>query len=783
MVFLAGGTGQLRELNTLMKRRAKAFITGIVQGVGFRPFVYNLALRHGLSGYVLNTTMGVDLEVEGKDTALESFFKEISQNPPPLAHISDLAWAYVAKKNDQYFVIRDSNASTEKSALISPDVCVCEDCLSEMRDPGNRRYRYPFINCTNCGPRYTIIKDIPYDRGNTTMADFHMCPACLEEYNNPEDRRFHAQPNACRECGPTVSLHDCHGVRLDVEDPINKTIELLGQGKILAVKGLGGFHLAVDADNHRSVQRLRRRKNREEKPFAIMVKDLDAADKITFLQQEEAHILLSRQRPIVLAKKRKDHGLSPGVAPKNSHFGIMLPYTPLHHLLMDNKLLRALVMTSGNRTEEPITINNDDALKNLSGIADFFLLHNRDIHLRSDDSVVRVFMGEPQHIRRSRGYVPIPVFLAPETASSPSSLGLGGELKNTICLFKQGRALMSQHIGDMENLETLEFFKLTIEHLERTLEIRPEVAVHDLHPNYLSTRYARSIEGMPVFPVQHHHAHVIACMAENGCLEPVIGVTLDGTGYGTDRTVWGGEILLADVTSFRRIGHLEPVPLPGGDSAARSPWRMAVAYLSKAFGDGFFNLDIPFIKKLDRGKTETIIRMSERRINSPLTSSCGRLFDAVAALIGIRNTIAYEGQAAIELEMRQNRAPCKGYHWSVREDGDCMVLETSDIIRGIVTDIIEGLGPACISAKFHKTMIMMLGDALKKAKAISGLSTVVLSGGCFQNLVLLKGMMDLLGGMGFRVLCHRKVPTNDAGISLGQAIFGAFTLKGYKSTL
>jgi hydrogenase maturation protein HypF len=760
-----------------VRSRAKALITGIVQGVGFRPFLYNLASSLDLAGYVVNTARGVDLEVEGSEEAIKDFFKAISTAPPPLSYIKDVTWCFVSPTNATGFEIGESLPGEERAALISPDVCVCEECLAEMEDPSDRRYGYPFINCTNCGPRYTIIEDIPYDRCSTTMKTFHMCPQCLAEYHDPTNRRFHAQPNACPSCGPKVSLLDRKGIDMKKGDPLREAVELLAMGKILAVKGLGGFHLAADARNDEAVMELRRRKNREEKPFAVMVRDLNTARRISIIDDDEARVLLSRERPIVLLRKRVSNGLSTHVSPVNSHFGLMLPYTPLHHLLMKGPC-DALVMTSGNRSDEPITFTNEGALRELSDIADFFLIHDREIHTRSDDSVVRVFKGKPQHIRRSRGYVPVPVFLSPPEGHLPSSLGLGAELKCTICLVKEDRAFLSQHIGDMENLETFDCFKTTLEHLQRILEISPSVAVHDLHPDYLSTRYALSLEGLQVVPMQHHHAHVVSCMAENAFYGPAIGVALDGTGYGPDGTVWGGEVFVADPLSFRRVCHLDTVPLPGGDAAAKAPWRMALSYLHRAYGKACLDLEIPFIQELERGRAEQIITISERGINSPLTSSCGRLFDAVSALIGIRQTIAYEGQAAIELEMHRGKGPAEPYPFEIRRLGDTMVVDTSSIIRAIVEDIRHGVSAPEISARFHRTLVDIILRVCERIRDTSGLNDVFLSGGCFQNLALLEGATDALSGAGFEVRFHSKVPTNDAGVSLGQAVHGSLRLLG-----
>ena len=636
-----------------MIKRAKGAIQGIVQGVGFRPFIYQLAARYGLAGYVVNTAKGVVVEIEGHDKGIQEFIDRMKAEHPPLAHIASTDWAEIPPINEDSFEIRRSRVGEERSALISPDVSICPECLSEMRNPQDRRFGYPFINCTNCGPRYTIIMDIPYDRAATTMKEFRMCPACLEEYDNPNNRRFHAQPNACWKCGPATSLYDEDECRILCSDPIQKTISFLQNGAILAIKGLGGFHLAVDASNHKGVERLRKRKHREEKPLAITVKDLDAALTIAHIDKREAELLKSHQRPIVILKKRRFHGLSPQVAPRNRYIGIMLPYTPLHYLLMEGPF-KALVMTSGNMTEEPINTDNREAFKHLRGIADYFLIHNRDIYLRSDDSVLRVVDKIPRQIRRSRGYVPVPVFLPPDMKSLSPVLALGGELKNTICLTKANRAFLSQHIGDMENLETFEFFRLTVSHLKRILEIDPKVVAHDLHPDYLSSKFAREQEEVPTLAVQHHHAHIVSCLSEHGLKGPVIGVAMDGTGLGLDGQIWGGEILLSDLTSFKRRAHLDYVPLPGGDAAAKFPWRMALIYLHRTFGDDLFNLSIPFVRNLDQAEASIVLRMALKGVNSPLTSSCGRFFDAVSALLGLRRKIAYEGQAAIELEMCQS---------------------------------------------------------------------------------------------------------------------------------
>ena len=762
-----------------MKRRVRGAIEGIVQGVGFRPFIYQLAGRYGLSGYVGNTDFGVDLEVEGSSANIASFMASVEATPPPLAHIASVQWRDVPVNNQKSFEIRQSRSRQERSALISPDASICEDCCGELLDPLDRRFRYPFINCTNCGPRYTIIKDIPYDRATTTMASFQMCPVCQKEYEDPDNRRFHAQPNACWACGPLVSLCDANGVKMPCDDPVRETISLLQQGAILAIKGLGGFHLSADASNHEAVVRLRRRKQREEKPLAVMVKDLEMARRFVHVNRAEAELLLSRQKPIVLLEKKPHTGLSEQVAPRNHYLGVMLPYTPLHVLLMEGPL-GPLVMTSGNVSEEPITRDNQAAFLKLHGIADYYLNHNRDIHLRGDDSVVRVVDGVLRQVRRSRGYVPVPVFLPPTMATMPSVLALGAELKNTICLTKKNRAFLSQHVGDLENLETYDFFKLTVSHLRRILEISPQVMVHDLHPDYLSSRFAREQKEFTTLAVQHHHAHIASCFAEHGVGGPAIGLAMDGTGLGLDGAIWGGEVLLCDMVSFSRRAHLRYVPLPGGDAAAKSPWRMGLVYLYQAYGEALFDLAIPFVQELDRETASIILQMVEKRVNSPLTSSCGRLFDAVSALVGIRNEIAYEGQAAIELEMCRKPGEEGVYAFDVYAEAGEWIMETGSIIQGVVKDLIEGKAPDVISGRFHNTLIKMLHQICVTIRKESHVEQVALSGGVFQNETLLSGLTKALVADGFGVLSQSKVPANDGGLSLGQAVIAGMLYAGHK---
>ena len=629
-----------------MAQRLRVHVQGIVQGVGFRPFIYQLAHRNRLKGYVANTPKGVEIEVEGGREALHHFLQELPKTAPPLATITQIDSEELPAAHYSTFEIRSSEEGQERAALISPDTATCSDCLRELFDQHDRRYLYPFINCTNCGPRYTIINDIPYDRPKTSMAAFTMCNECSREYYDPMDRRFHAQPNACWACGPHVWLADGEGKDLGIKEPISEAASLLSQGAILAVKGLGGFHLAVDATQREAVKRLRLRKGREEKPLALMSSSLEQIETYAFLGEDERQLLISAKRPIVIVPKRPSDIIAPEVAPRNRSFGVMLPYTPLHHLLLSHPFV-ALVMTSGNMSEEPIAIDNQEAVKRLGTIADYFLFHDRDIILRSDDSVLRIAGGRPRQIRRSRGYVPVPIFLR---KSVPTVLALGGELKSTICLTTENRAFVGQHIGDLENLETLEFLEQSVDHLQRILELRPRLLVHDLHPDYLTTQLAEAQEEFPTLAVQHHHAHVVSCMAEHGLQSTVLGLTLDGTGYGEDGTVWGGEILLADEKSYERVAHFEYVPMPGGAKAIKEPWRMAVAYLWATFGEEIFQDDLLSLRNWDCNQIEVLLQMMQRKVNSPLTSSCGRLFDGVAAIIGLRDRIAYEGQAAIELE-------------------------------------------------------------------------------------------------------------------------------------
>ena len=750
--------------------RSKATVRGIVQGIGFRPFIYNLAAECRLNGYVLNNGRGVVLEVEGNRAAIDRFFSAIESHPPPLAHITSIDRESLPPADYSEFTIKKSSANDIRKTLISPDICVCEDCLREMFDINDRRYRYPFINCTNCGPRYTIISDIPYDRPSTSMHAFPMCDACSEEYHDPANRRFHAQPNACPACGPHVALCDANGKAMEADDPIAASIELMMSGRIVAIKGLGGFHLAVNAEDAAAVSRLRKRKMREEKPLALMSKSVDVIRQYAEITKAEEELLRSPQRPIVLLSKKEQNRIAPEVSPGNNHFGVMLPYTPLHYLLLDNDMA-ALVMTSGNLSDEPIAIENEEAFQRLGQIADYFLIHDRDIYLRSDDSIVRVLQDENRLIRRSRGYVPVPVFL---NRSFPNVLAIGAELKNTVCLTSAEHAFMSQHIGDLKNLESYEFLQLTIRHLQRILDIQPDIIAHDLHPDYLSTRLAEELDCPRRIGVQHHHAHIMSCLTENNVEEPVIGLAMDGTGYGSDGNIWGGEVLLVDGADFSRLAYFNYVPMPGGDVVIEQPWRMSVSYLHDLCGPELTELDIPLIQSMDKEKLKILLQMIELKTHCPLTSSLGRLFDAVSALTGICGHGAFEGQPAIALEMalRESGDPSYPYSWDY--DGKSRIIQTGQILKGIVKDIQNSVNAGVISYKFHLTLIKLLTELCAELRGETGIQSVALSGGVFQNAFLFNGLKSALEKEKFVVYSHSKVPTNDGGISLGQAAVAAY---------
>jgi hydrogenase maturation protein HypF len=754
----------------------KIGVSGIVQGVGFRPFVYQLAQDHQLCGQVSNTASGVAIHVEGEAENVNAFAADLAHQPPPLAHIVDIDINEALPAAYDNFTITKSQGRDIRATLICPDVSVCDNCLAELFDSQDRRFGYPFINCTNCGPRYTIIDDIPYDRPKTSMRHFAMCPQCLAEYQDPNNRRFHAQPNACGQCGPQVALYDNQRTLVSTNDPIARAAQLIKDGCILAVKGLGGYHLCADAVNDTVVELLRERKHREEKPLAVMSADLKTIGDFAEVTAAEENLLSSIQRPIVLLAKKRPEKLAFSVAPRNHYYGVMLPYTPLHYLLLQHGFT-ALVMTSGNLSDEPIAIDNEDAFDRLKKIADYFLIHDRDIYLRSDDTIVRRAGNETRQIRRSRGFVPTPVFLKDEI---PSVLACGAELKSTVCLTRGRQAFVSQHIGDLENLATEEFFRMTIDHLKRILDIVPEQVACDLHPDYLSTLWAKSQQGVPLQQVQHHFAHVVSCMAENRLDEPAIGLAFDGTGYGPDGTIWGGEILLADLAGYRRVAHFEPGPMPGGAAAIKAPIRMALAYLHHVYGSDLWDLGLPAINAMDHRQADVIVQMCRQRINAPMTSSLGRLFDGVAALVGLRQTVAFEGQAAMELEMMaddQNQERY-GFQWHC---GEVKQIALAPIIKGVVEDLRIGMPAFIIGRKFHNTIIEGCADLCTAIHKETRVDKVVLSGGCFQNRLLLEGLIAALTRKGLEVFSHRQVPSNDGGISLGQAAVAGAIAAGRKT--
>jgi hydrogenase maturation protein HypF len=740
--------------------RLEILVCGIVQGVGFRPFVYNLARALELTGYVLNSSAGVLIEVEGHPAQVDGFVRELTQSPPPLAQIEDVKITTREPAGYSGFVIRDSVDEPGQLAPVSPDVSTCTDCLRDFQTPGNRRFGYPFTNCTNCGPRYTITKAIPYDRPLTTMACFPMCERCLGEYADPSDRRFHAQPNACPDCGPSLTL------------PIETARQLLHDGRIVAIKGLGGFHLVCDPFNETAVQLLRERKKRSDKPFALMVPDIAAAEKLCFISDTERAALTSIRRPIVILERRPDAAISQALAPGNNTLGVMLPYTPLHHLLFGDSF-SALVMTSGNLSEEPIVTGNREAAERLKSIADAFLFHNRDIHTRVDDSVARVFTGKERVLRRSRGYAPHPV-----TLSFPVSeiLACGAELKSTFCLTKGHHAFLSQHIGDLENYETLVFYRETLDRMKQLFRIAPAAVAYDLHPQYLSTKLALEMTDVRQISVQHHHAHIASCMAENGITDKVIGVAFDGTGFGSDGKIWGGEFLVADFRGFERRAHFRYIALAGGDRAVREPWRLALSYLLDTFGAQLDSLDLPLVRRIPRKKIGTVRSMIERHINAVETSACGRLFDAVASIIGVRDEVNFEAQAAIQLEANALAGVDATYPFEISGD-DPWQIDVRPMIEQIVRDVLAAKPTGWISAAFHNTVAAVLVEVCLRLRLSDGIDRVCLSGGTFQNVYLVEHAVASLRAQGFEVFLHSKVPPNDGGISLGQAVIANAALK------
>ncbi len=745
--------------------RAKLTVNGIVQGVGFRPFIFNLANAYNLKGFVTNTGQGVHIEVQGWADSIQAFAQAVRRQAPPLSYIDEMNLTLLPAVETSGFIIRPSEDSRQNHTFIAPDSALCPDCLRELFDPADRRYLYPFINCTHCGPRFTIIQKVPYDRPFTAMAPFTMCPQCAAEYEDPANRRFHAQPNACPECGPQVWFEETASPPFAEKDAaFDAAVSFLQEGKIVAIKGLGGFHLAVDATNAQAVARLRARKFREEKPFAVMLADLAAVKQICEVNPQEADLLKGKESPIVLLHKKRMNPIAEDVAPGNRRLGVMLPYTPVHHILLHRlaqaaspDAVVALVMTSANRSEEPIVIDNTEAKKRLQAIADGFLMHNRDILIRSDDSVVFVQKNQTRMVRRSRGHVPKSISLPP--APEPI-LAVGGELKNTICLFKEEHAFVSQHIGDLENPRAHTFFEETVRHFQTLFTCSPNIIAHDMHPAYFSTQWAKSRQVRQTFAIQHHHAHMAAVMAEYDVHKPVLGLILDGTGFGTDGTIWGGELLFGDYTTVRRLAWLEPMPLPGGEIAIKQPWRLAAAYAwhSKI-------KDISTLPALHGNPVKEVLEITEKRVNTPLTSSCGRLFDAVAALCNVRTHIRYEAQAAIELTQLVNDPDAKPYPIPLTWPQ----LPVSTIIRAVVNDVQTGVAAEHIAARFHQTLIELFSKALIYAAQTYDVRTVVLSGGVFQNDILLNGLQDALQKRSLEVRIPGRFPVNDGGLSLGQA--------------
>jgi hydrogenase maturation protein HypF len=742
-------------------------IRGIVQGVGFRPFVYRIAVTHGIKGVVTNTSDGVRIKAAAGDDAMKEFLESLSGGAPPQSLIEDISWKDIPPFEVADFTISPS-AHESGFTLISPDLATCDDCLAELFDPSDRRYRYPFINCTNCGPRFTIIGDTPYDRPMTTMAAFKMCDRCQEEYDNPHDRRFHAQPNACPDCGPRLWLADAGGEEI-AGDAIEGAARLLREGGIVAIKGLGGFHLACDATSDEAVAALRDRKRRYAKPLAVMVADLEEARRICEVNEKEAALMSSPRRPIVLLEERKDNSISALVAEGLEHQGVFLPYTPLHHLLLEEAGI-PLVMTSGNVSSEPICRDNREALRRLAGIADYFLLHDRDILVRYDDSVSRVFAGAEYPIRRARGYAPYPVKLKEEY--DVEVLAFGPELKNTFCFLRGSHAFIGQHIGEMETTEALAHYEEAREAVQRLFRLRPQVIAYDLHPEYLTTRMAMT-SPLPKIGIQHHHAHIVSCMADNDMDGEVIGVAWDGTGYGMDGTVWGGEFLICDRAEFRRAGRLRAYPMPGGEACIHDISRMAGGVILETCED-----EDEAVKVLNHflggraGMVDALIAQVRKGFNCPLTSSAGRMFDAAAAIMGLRTEALYEGQAACELEAAAARTR-EYYPYELMRAGELLEIDTRPVFKALISDVQSGAGTHEMAGKFHTTLARAIVETCLSLSRETGLNRVVLSGGVFQNALLTALVLEGLEGAGLDHYLHRRVPCNDGGISLGQAVVAA----------
>jgi hydrogenase maturation protein HypF len=772
---------EMKESNELTERvRRRILIDGVVQGVGFRPFIYWLAHEHGVTGFVLNHSSGVRIEVEGPAPAIEHFQSDIRLRRPPLSVIDSFDTEDIAVTHDAAFVILESESTISASSPVSPDIAICDDCLRELQTPRDRRFGYPFINCTNCGPRFTIVRDLPYDRPATTMATFQMCPPCEAEYRDPLNRRFHAQPNACPQCGPHVSLIESTktGFETDAQSTGTTSIAavkaLLSSGAIVGIKGIGGFHLACDATNDAALRLLRERKSRIEQPFALMARDLDVITRFAQVSGEEARLLSSRARPIVLLHSRKPNSISSLVAPHNEYLGVMLPYAPLHYLLLEET---PLVMTSANVSGEPIVRENDEARTRLFGIADALLVNDREIEVVCDDSVVRTLEDKQIPLRRSRGYAPFPVVLKQPV---DDLLAVGAELKATFCITKGRFAYLSQHIGDMGTLETQRAFETALNHMLRLFRVDPRHVVCDQHPGYLSTRWAVDFakeRGIELLQVQHHHAHAAALAAENGleAQESVIGVAFDGTGYGSDGAIWGGEFLVASQASFSRFAHLRYAPLPGGDTSIKHPARTALAHLWQAGLE--WDNDLPPVREFSASDLHVLRRQFDRNLNCVPSSSMGRLFDAVSALIGVRQRVNYEGQAAMELEaLCQASGPQDTYPFPITSGG-MVTLDPAPLLKAILRDLRSGAALSLIATRFHSSVAAAIVDVCKLARETTGLNTAALTGGVFQNIFLLRQAVERLRCSGFQVLWHRVVPANDGGLALGQAAIGHALLR------
>jgi hydrogenase maturation protein HypF len=753
------------------EKAIKIKVKGNVQGVGFRPFVYSLAIQNNLKGWVRNTSNGVNIELVGSIPDLDVFILALKNSPPPLSRIDSISIVDAEKQSYKIFEIIKSQAQAGEFLPISPDFSICDDCLRELFSPQDRRYRYPFINCTNCGPRFSIIKDIPYDRPKTTMLPFQMCDGCQSEYSNPLDRRYHAQPIACPDCGPQVSLMVNNQIVAKGNDAIQQSRNMVRTGKILAIKGLGGFHLACDAKNHTAVENLRSRKKRSDKPFALVAFSLSFIGKYCSLSDDEKKLLESKEKPIVLLKLKLSNELSPLLAPAQKHLGFMLPYTPLHYLLLEpiDKNPEIWVMTSGNRSEEPIAYKDSEAINRLSIIADGFLIHDREIHMRVDDSVTRIIQGNNYPIRRSRGYAPNPIITP---FNVPQILATGAELKNTFCLTRDNYAFISHHIGDLENFETLISFEEAIKHYENLFRIKPSILTSDLHPDYLATRYAiqrANLESIPNIQIQHHHAHLASCLADNQWEvdDFVIGLCYDGTGFGTDGAIWGGEVLIGNYSQYQRRFHLKYVPLPGGDITVRTPARMALSHLWEYQLD--WDYSIPSVTALCMEDRTLLESQLKRKINTPSTSSMGRLFDAAASIMGINHRVNYEGQAAIEMEALIDEKETKFYSIEIENN----LINPRPLFESLIIDQQNNVSINKMAARFHNSIVQFSTNICTIIRKESGINSVALTGGVWQNKVLLDNTIKKLKKERFDVMIHHNVPTNDGGISLGQALIAS----------